>query len=112
GPGRRLRSERPGMPAVFLTPAVDAAAGAKGSWFLSTASRPDSADAARSPASRGPTMSLQSLLMAFRASIQDATPCLTSTPDPPLGLGRRPALRRLGSPGRGHPLARPGRRQD
>jgi hypothetical protein len=46
GAGRRLRSERPEMLAVFLAPAVDAAAGAKCPWFLSTASRPDSADAA------------------------------------------------------------------
>jgi hypothetical protein len=46
GAGRRFRSERPGMLAVFLAPAVDAAAGPKCSWFLSAASRPDSADAA------------------------------------------------------------------
>jgi hypothetical protein len=46
GAGQRLRSERPGMLAVFLAPAVDAAAGAKYSWFLSVASRPDSAAAA------------------------------------------------------------------
>src|SRR3954454_25065685 len=34
------------MLAVFRAPAVDAAAGAKCSWFLSAASRPDSATAA------------------------------------------------------------------
>jgi hypothetical protein len=34
------------MLAVFLAPVVDAAAGAKRSWFLSAASWPDSADEA------------------------------------------------------------------
>jgi hypothetical protein len=46
GAGRRFRSERPEMLAWFLAPAVDAAAGAKCSRFLSAASWPDSADAA------------------------------------------------------------------